>query len=243
MQRKKPRLLFVLIGLVIIVLILYCWWVLVRSSGLHLFPKSEKSPGEWTLKLLNNPTCQLPCWEKIVPGETLIKNSPTLIGVVQGAKIITYPMNAEGSGIIQMQWSLDSDSNTPDYAEANALLTDGIIYTIVLGVNENKKLSIDKVMKAFGDPEYLHVYYCNSKSCLFRLLYPRLGLIIEVPLRDSGDKATISSNAAVSNFVLIPVGIDGYENHLIGRGSMSLSTPIMTWKGYGQYDYKGNFEP
>jgi hypothetical protein len=173
-KKNKLWIFFVLIGMVFIVLF-YCGsLVLVRSSSLQFFPKIEKTPNEWTQKLLNNPTCQLPCWENITPGETLIKNAPTLISVVQGARIITYPTVAEGSGIIQMQWSLDSDSNTPDYAEVNGLSSDGTIYTIVLGVDKNKHLPINDVIKAYGEPEYLHVYYCNSNICLFRLLYAKI---------------------------------------------------------------------
>jgi hypothetical protein len=74
-------------------------------------------------------------------------------------------------------------------------------------------------------------------------LCKNLGLMIEIPLHDRGDKAIINSDSGVSTFVLIPIGVDGYKNHLIGRGSMNLSIPIVAWKGYGQYDYIGNYEP
>jgi hypothetical protein len=94
----------------------------------------------------------------------------------------------------------------------------------------------------YGEPEDIQVYYCDGTYCLFRLIFPEKGLVVEILLHDQGGKAKITENSSVSAIVLIPTGMESYSEYL-KWSSQNTRDPIVKWNGYGEYTKSGGYKP
>ncbi len=226
-----------------------CWRLYIglfipRSAYI---PKTSGIRPVWVDKMLRSPTCELPCWENITPGVTHLTEVQNLLEQVPGVAI-TNASFERGAGYWRTEWLMDSDSNTKDRGRVNSPSIDGIIYNIVLGLNGESYMPVGDFINVYGQPEYLQAYDCDGLLCIFRLVYPGIGIMIELELPGRGlfpgqqDKSRIEKNSSVEAIILFPKGMDYFYFSYLGYRT-PLGSPLVKWQGYGVYDYQGNFNP
>lgn len=223
-----------------------CW-------GLYIFfleppfPKTSGITSVWVEKMFHSPTCVLPCWENITPGVTLLNEGPNLLEQVPGVEI-THAFYRQGEDNWTTEWLMDSGSNTKDMGWANLPSTDEIIYNLILSLDGESYMPVEDFIDVYGQPEYLQVYHCDGTLCMFRLVYPDIGTMIELVLPGRGlfpwqqERSHIEKNSDVEAIILFPKGMDYFYFSYLGYRA-PFGSPLVKWQGYGVYDYQGNFNP
>lgn len=201
----------------------------------------------WVDKLINDPTCELPCWENITPGETHIQEVRPLLSQIAGVINIIGPRNvSQRSAYMAMEWYMAANkAEHPNYwCTAYAKDANSVISMLDLGIDADvyTDFSLKEAIEGFGEPDYLQVYYCDGTFCKFRLVYPENGLVLEVLLRDLGDYARLTEESSISAIILLPVGLQSYSDHLLWP-SPNTQAPLVPWQGYGEYEESGEFTP
>ncbi len=246
---KKNIIRMIVVWITIIMLCIFsCWrlYVWLFIPKIAYIPKTSGIRPVWIDKMLHHPTCELPCWENITPGVTLMDDGTNLLYQIPGIHV-TYSSYQNGDDEYHTEWLFDSENN-PNVGMANSRSTDGIIYNIILNLNFESYMPVGDFIDVYGQPEYLDAYHCDGLLCIFRLVYPDVGTMLELELPGKGlfpgqqDKSRIEKNSAVEAIILFPKGMDYFYFSYLGYRT-PLGSPLVKWQGYGVYDYQGNFNP
>ncbi len=108
-----------------------------------------------------------------------------LLWPIPGVHVTTRPIELY-SPIIVVDWSMESGQNEDNYGMANALSSDGLIYTIILAIDGDSYLSLGDFTEIYGQPDLLQAYQCDGTLCLFRLVYLHIGTMLELQLPGRG---------------------------------------------------------
>jgi hypothetical protein len=251
---KKPMVkrILLIVGMGVALTMLVCcvaFFALELYKPFPLFPPEKGPMPYWVDKMIHDPACDLPCWENITPGETLIEEVPSLLFQIPQAKRISGPWNFDGgrSSHVKIEWFMAADKvDQPDFwCSAYAKDSNAVVSILDLHIDADvyTDVSLAEAIDGFGEPSYLQIENCDVTFCQFRLVYPENGLVLEVFLRDFGQRARLTEKSSISALVLIPTGLQSYSDYLLFRRIADGQYPLIPWQGYGEYTTDGEFTP
>ena len=181
----------------------------------------ENGNSQW----LQGSVCQFPCWENIVPQETLFDDVfPTL----------------RKRGI---EASIDSESEisfrTKDDIDGSiSKATDGTVDLIILWVSEQGP-RLDDIVQILGSPgkiAFIPNPIHSDLPCVVRIVFPNHGTILELYLENYGPESTceinVNSASQLSRILLIGSNFDKSE---FWQHPSYADLDYVEWKGYGEY--------
>ena len=186
---------------------------------------TPKVSAYWWTTWLTQSTCQPPCWQNIIPGVTTKDDALSNLKKMPDMKI-TYDTPSD------IEWDFG-----PNETEGGWLrIQDGIVeYVTLATVNSN--LTLDKVIPYYSYPGYVVPEDCRYGMCVTVLVYPELGLVLEVFVENKGwDSHTIQveilPDAIIDRAYFTKPGMENFRQNFLVTGE---DVPVMEWKGYGEY--------
>lgn len=181
-------------------------------------PTESKFRYDWKVNWLNNATCQLPCWEDIMPGKTTLQEAKEIIKDLPGAKITSPLKNS-------VQWG-GYESYT-GYASDNGEST--ILYISIRFIDD-QNIDFDETIKAFGQPTNVQTFNCMHGMCDVNIIFSELGLALRLRSTPTNGTVMIEKSSNVIGVAFFTPGIDNYSKIAIFQG-----LEIKSWGGYGVY--------
>ena len=211
----------------------------LTSCGLTPVLEKQEPRSEWATKWLTNPTCQPPCWENIIPGQTPIDDVAAILATTQGIHILTNPQTGPLSEIRQMDWGFDQSI---DSGGAQSDETGNLVSEIYL--NTYQPITTEEVINKFGSPTNVLLYYCSSefwrKSCVVHLVYTDKGMALDLFLNDTGKNGYQVKIEPTSKLTAIYffTDIEGAYEMNFGKNSPNYPKYYYSWEGYSNYPEK-----
>lgn len=210
------RIVNTLLSLFIIILGASC------SRFIVVTPSSTATVIPWWNSWLDHPACKLPCWESITPGMTTIEKA---LSILKNIPTIKIKYQSE----LGISWISKEDNTTGGF-----LSTDNGVVSIIVLDSVYSKLTLEKVVATYGYPSYVEPYDCRDGMCATMLVYPDLGMFMDVFIEDLGigrHKVKIQPETEVGRISLIPTGLENYKK----IPTFQDYGILMEWKGYGEY--------
>lgn len=194
------------------------------------------SPSEWLAKWLENPTCKVPCWEKIVPGATnrvqaksLFSNNPNA-EIVEEADVTPYGL--------MLFLDIDGDKYNPNVS----LKFDNQNFVQEIEINTfGEHLYLEDIVDVYGFPKQVLIHDSpRNETVLVDLLYPELGMVTSLflPNTNVGEEIPRIKIERYSELRHIYLNKPDLEYHLyfseITNGAVD-SRLLSEWKGYTTY--------
>ena len=196
----------------------------VASCSDMITATHEITSNWWTL-WLDEPACKSPCWQNITPGKTSMKDAVAILENTQDI-IITY------KGEYGVSWQFSQIySGAGDMRESE----DGIVSSIWLGDSPDKELYFKTIVEEYGYPSFVELYDCREGMCSTILVYPDIGLLVDIFLKDNiedsgSSEVTIQPDIAVSGVYFIPPGLENFKEKPEFQ-----ENDLFEWKGYSNY--------
>lgn len=198
------------------------------SVALYLNRPSPELRSEWINKWLENPACQLPCWENITPGRTTISEAKEQLSKI--ANITNIRVSTINPWGTEISWNFE---NSGDSGSIHFELVDnGVVSRIFLGHDQEPGLTVGEVIQVFGEPDFIHVYDCRGNQCMVRIINTNMGYYLETLLPKNFIQVKIAPDTQVSSISIIKVG---RESFLKTIGGIQPYISEYTWVGYGYY--------
>jgi hypothetical protein len=218
---KKVSMLFLFFAL-LLVCIASC------SQPILAPPISTRSPTpeakySWWTQWLDQPACVSPCWQKITPGITSMKDALSILENMPEVKI-TYK-NQQG-----ITWRFNQSKTDSGYLYS---LQIGTVSAVILGNSTEAKLFLEKVVDSYGSPSFVELYDCREGKCSTLLIYPNSGILLNVFLDNVGENSNqvkVSADSVIENVILIPTGLENFQKMPEYQGYN-----LFPWKGYSNY--------
>jgi hypothetical protein len=109
------------------------------------------------------------------------------------------------------------------------------VNSLVFGLGEKQRLSLNEVVDAFGPPKSLYIDYVGHDHCTTAIVFPtiRMSVSIEkkcVLSRDAYDRESVRVNI-LDDTLIYGIGLNSEESDLEPKNLRTL----MNWNGYGEY--------
>ena len=216
------------------ILKLFLLWCLVMGScvlivftiftyGDIFFPGPKPIPRTgWLSQLLQDPTCQPPCWEGIVPGETnildaaiILSANPAVINVNEPKEFQQYDM-----------WELSFDF-TQGEGEIRAN-ENRIVTRITFRPDYREILTLEEFIDAHGEPSAVSYSFCFEFGCNVDILYLEKGISLSYRVENFPNLNfnKIKPNREIDEIIFSSPGEIAAEPRLYH---------LIKWKGYGRY--------
>jgi len=211
------------------------FWIitLISAYGCRMVPFHTSAPtperGDWMIKWLNNPTCLPPCWENIIPGETSITDSISLLQQVEEIDSQKIELIDSGFGS-DVQWSFKSSI----FGGAVSTIKDDPIIYLAL-VDSDGIVTIGEIESKYGAPQEVLVSRCMSGFCEVLLIYKNLYMGLEVAtehIRSGNSFIELQPNQVVFRVQFYSDQPDVTLPYTRGPSYPERSYP---WKGYTYY--------
>ena len=201
-----------------------------------LFTSWMVNPSDWLAKWLENPTCKVPCWENIVPGETnraqaksLLSSNPN-IAIVEEADVIPY-------GLMLF---LDIHGDKYNCNVSMKFDSQDIVQEIELNTfGEN--LYLEDLVAGYGSPKQVLIHASpRNESVLVHMLYPELGMvaslfILNLNVGEAIPRVKIEKYSEVRHIYLNQPDLEYYLYFSeITNGAVDPRL-LSEWKGYTTY--------
>ena len=194
-------------------------------------PTASPKP-EWLTEFLENPTCQQPCWENIIPGETNIWEVDEILSKIPEVTNIQGPKEAFQGDEWHVTWDYsDGTSGGRIVSDEN-----GIVNEISLTINRSYALYLDEVISIFPFSQ-IWVSDCQSDIfgtyCIVDIFLQESDMILSLDNTQSPPfKKTINitSDAKISSISLFP------KNYLENYYPVPKGIPREDWHGFGEYE-------
>jgi len=179
---------------------------------------------DWWTTWLTQPTCQPPCWENITPGVTTQEEATSIL---KGMTDITIKYNGENG----LTWYFGEKSEGGFIVVSN----EGKVDRITLENTSNKNWNLEKIVTVYSFPKYLEPFDCRDGMCIVSLVYPDLGMFLDVFVENKGANSgskqfEIFPDTIVDRVYFIEQGIENFKK-IPGFEEDAL----LNWKGYGKY--------
>jgi hypothetical protein len=211
--------LFVAIGIVV--------FFILRAGYPYLFSNpSASNPSELVTNWLEAPTCKIPCWENITPGETNIEQAKSLL--LSNPKI----KNVRKGNVLPYGLMLSVDIQG-DYYDPNASIgfdNNNIAQSIEL-FTSSQNLYLDDIVAYYGFPKYVVIYGQETVGVDVDLAYPEMGLVVNLYSQDAeimnenDIRFTISPKQEVYGITFYAPNLEYYYS--------------FAWQPLKRYDWKG----
>ena len=192
------------------------------SCGWDLPAESVKSRS-WWFDWLNQPACEQPCWEGITPGVTTVAEASAIVENNLGASITFQAKQG-------FDWRFSETGTDGGHLYAK----EGDIVSAVIVSSSDYELHVDEVVAVYGEPGYVEAYDCRAGMCETVLVFPELGMLLDVFVRNNREaeapQVGIQPGTAVQKVVFFPAGLKNFKEKPEYQGY-----PLWEWKGYGDY--------
>jgi hypothetical protein len=193
-----------------------------------------------TSAVFQNKSCLPPCWEQIIPGETLFAESISKIRsipVVESKSIRTIYILQPDDGI--------TFKFVPNLIEEQGRIfsQDGVVEAILFSPKQ-KILILSNAIQEWGTPDgYIAIYHPKSEVPYLDtiILYTDRGIVLEsVKYLYGNDMTVFSNNLQIDAFWYTNplLTYKFLENGLIGYlHPQELLAGLHTWNGFGEIKY------
>ena len=216
----------------IIILLVLCGLLLILGVSCKSANTNTPTPSvtpeilpNWWTTWLAQPACKFPCWQNITPGVTTRDEAASILENTPGI-VITY--NTKDS----LVWNFGTKTEGGDIIVSE----DGVVSGIELEGESDRKLLLKTIVASYNNPEYVEPIDCREGKCVTALVYPDLGMVLEVfvdnkRIMNDPPQFEILPNTVVDRVGFIEPGIDSF-NKIPNFEDYNL---LMKWKGYGEY--------
>lgn len=178
----------------------------------------------WRSTWLDQPSCNLPCWQDITPGVTTREDALSVLENMPEVKII-YNKN-DG---LTWYFGKDTEGGNIKFSET------GIVSNIWLS-STISDLQLENIVEVYGFPKNVQPFDCRDGMCDTGLIYPDLGIMLCVYVSNINEdnlapQVKISSETIVYRIYFMEVGAANSSEYL----AYISNSPVMHWKGYGTY--------
>ncbi len=222
---KPIRLVMLSVGLVVLWLS-SCVLARTPSTPTEVVPREQ-----WITYWLEQPNCQLPCWENITPGTTTITETTGILSNVPGIEIGPERNNNRGGRAINW-WVPYSNSGGGAGTEENG----STIAEMDFQFDYRQLVMLEEVINVYGSPDYIFIRNCGTgwkRFCTVHLLYDK-GMVLELFLQSIDGKVEVSSNSRVELISFFLNGLQGYKEYFYFIG-MNIPRDLIEWEGYAEY--------
>jgi len=194
------------------------------------YPYLISNPSELVSNWLETPTCEMPCWENITPGETSLDQAKSLLLNNPNVKIVD-----EGDVIpygLMLFVDIQGDHYNPNLSMG--FDKNNITQSVELKTY-NQNLYLNDIVSYYGFPKYVVVYWQETVGVDVDVVYPEKGLVINL----YSQSAQIINEEEV-RFTISPeqevYGVNFYAPNLEYYYSFAWQ-PLKryNWKGYTDY--------
>lgn len=128
-------------------------------------------------------------------------------------------------------WNFNPNKDNGGWLKASQ---DGIVRSISLG--GNSEILLEKIIASYGDPKYVKTYDCRNSMCATFLIYPDLGMLVDVFVENTGRddenfQIEILPEVISNDVIFIESGMENFKKI---TSFQDYGSP-MDWKGYGIY--------
>lgn len=225
-MNNKVRITLYGLGVILFACLGIVVFLILRAAYPYLFSE----PSELVVNWLEAPTCKMPCWEKITPGETDLEQAKSFLFGNPKVKTIGK------SNIIPDGVMLSVDIQG-DYYNPNASIEfdrNNIAQSIKI-FTANQNLYLDDIVSYYGFPRYVVIYGQETVGVDVDLLYPGMGLVVnlysqDAEIRNENDiRFTISPKQEVYGISFFTPNLEYYYS-LVWRPLKQY-----VWKGFTEY--------
>lgn len=215
---KKPYLRLLLSGLLLGITIASCAPAPSTTTPL---------PSPWLSKWLQQPTCDPPCWESIVPGTSVLGDAVSLLETSPDVENLRGPSPGY-RGEQYIAWSFkSSDSSGEIVADDSSLL----VKTINLCLGKSDKRLAQDIISTRVQPTSIVVMQTQAPTYFsISLLDQTRGTLLRFGAESSSrTEVKISPDAKVNCIVFYPLGMEKYVIHSLYMNS------LIPWRGFTTY--------
>lgn len=217
-------------------LILYITIVLLSVlSSCGRSPSDVKQPIEpWIAKWLDNPTCQPPCWENLIPGLTSITDTISTLGAISDVTDFRGPVTGLGDEL-DIAWKFKASQSS-----GLAVSNNGEIVTqVILSLDIKQQLFVDNVVSTYGYPSHVRVLETSERLSYYdvELIYLEMGMLLGLYLSSMNDQMVeVLPTAKVHLIRLFPPGLTSFASIVNVSDSLIIKS-LSDWEGYTLYPY------
>ena len=203
--------------------------LIIFISGCGLFTYQNPSPmptQKWLADFFSNPTCDIPCWENIIPGKTTMEKAQLIVQSRDDIENFRGPIIPPPQpNYIDFTWSFKND-HRGGWIESD--VNGEIVWFIELSLN----LSLSQIIDKFGFPE--QVFPRSTESNYFAeldLLYPKFNIRLMSGGAEKDGIIQITPQINISSIAMSTE--DGQLLYL--ENFNDYQNRIWNWHGYGEY--------
>lgn len=191
--------------------------------------QSEVLKPTWLVRWLNEPACELPCWEGITPGMTTAQEGYEKLTTLPD--VTEFWMPSERTSMHVLSWGMTGcGSELPGWMYFDSYPS-GVIQWISLRVYcYDHASNLQEFIDAFGEPEYQWVER-NSAGCTIKLMNIEKGIILSVDGGRPFSSKELKPSSEVFEIYLMP------PKDNLQQAVDSIIFPhevdIQEWQGYG----------
>lgn len=217
-----------------IIIFLSC--VVCFGCDISMFIPEEVPLSEWMTKWLEDPTCQIPCWEGLTPGVTQIDDGAEILRNKPFIKTLKNPIYGPVGDIRQISWEFENQEGS---GVANSDENGEIIAWIALNTGATD-FPLKKVIASYGYPDWVSIY-CQGTDfiykCSVELVIKDKGMILGLLLDDKGKPGNniiiITPESQIEKILLFANDQNRYETAF--KFSEIPHAIVYDWKGYSRY--------
>lgn len=185
-------------------------------------------------------SCLPPCWNDIMPGETVKENALTTLSNTEYISATTISeSNLQDVGVNEFSFYLDGGS------QGGIVIRDNIVYEVFL--IPDFRLTLLDFIDRIGPPDYIYRQLRSSEKVCHEthLYYPNRGIMVYLYEceKHNGEEQSleISGKELVSNIVYFPPTTEPFEKLVLDlwkpfeESAYLISANTDSWVGFGDY--------
>jgi hypothetical protein len=174
-----------------------------------------------------------PCWNGIVPGETTIEDAAKKLSTGSDIELKLLTPDGDYKGERELHWVfIGSDDNGLIITDEEGVITSKIILNIY------SELTIQDIIKIYGDPSNVHVFDCRvetiGNSCSVNLIFEEQGMILGIYVNKGIReelKVSLYPSTKIDNVTFYSAESDSY----VELFNVDSEKGFVEWHDYGVY--------
>lgn len=210
-----------------------------RCPSQDEFKRPSSPKASWLVKFLEEPTCQPPCWENIIPGETTISDAMDLLRNVPYVQNIS-PYYLKPTSSVHIEWNF---AGTPDIGRIYSTRDGEKVENIFLNLSGSSSLLLGDMIESYGPPSSLFTSLERQRCyCFTNIVYEHIGLSINFYHLCSHFstgygkykiRIILAEETPIDGINLVPIG-----SELL---TVNLSKDGMAWNGFDEYEFEKSY--
>jgi hypothetical protein len=209
--------------------------LLFTFSGCNVLPFSNTPTPEplakWVDDLLTKPTCELPCWENISPGETLMKDAFQIVRSREDITLFNGLTYSPVDDYTDFIWNF-SDDRGEGWIQSDE---SGKLVGFIDFSFDNNHIELSKIIDTYGDPDqiFMTMQFWNRYKAIYMIyiFYYDYEMRFMTGYTTKNGILQITSQTIISS-----VNLSTTEGHLKNLHNFGdYQKYLFDWKGYGDY--------